>query len=228
LVDFSPEVNPLYYFNTLFDTDYGLIRLLSREYRADIFDVDALDFPDMRLKWLLINREDINPLNAVLLEDIGDKEVNDLYDQFMDQRYEDILKLSPFTGIGDLFVQSPVVLNDIFPTVSFNNDLEKQHLRSFLDSRGYKSFEYREVNAKNLNCDKYNPIIIKDGKELGLYRNYTGHSIYLCRYNFNSAVIDGVEVIEPNRAILLHNCSVSIIDVYRNITTDYNKKGSKQ
>jgi hypothetical protein len=228
LVDFSPEVNPLYYFNTLFDTDFGLIRLLSREYRADVFDLSALDLPDRALKWLLINRTEVNPLYAVLIDDLGEKDTMDLYLQFMDQRYEDILKLSPFTGIGELFVQSPLVLNDITPTVSFNNDLEKQYLKSFLESNGIKDFEYKEVDAENLNCSKYNPIVIKDCRELGLYRNYEAHVIYLCRYKFNVTAIDGQEIIDPARAILLNQCSVNIIDVYRGISTDYNTKKGRQ
>ena len=50
-IDFSPNIRPLFPFNVIFDTDFGLIRLIRDEYADDkVFDLDVLNLPDDELK----------------------------------------------------------------------------------------------------------------------------------------------------------------------------------
>ena len=52
----SVEFNQLIPFNLIFDTDFGLIKLISKEYRADLFDKSVLDADDATIKELLVTR----------------------------------------------------------------------------------------------------------------------------------------------------------------------------
>ena len=98
----SIEFNQLIPFNLIFDTDFGLIKLISKEYRADLFDKSVLDSDDSVIANLLIARPFENPL-CILTEYNSEtkKILDDYYLEFMDTRYDDILKLSVFTGIGN-------------------------------------------------------------------------------------------------------------------------------
>ena len=62
-IDFSPNIRPLFPFNVIFDTDFGLIRLIRDEYADDkVFDLDVLNLPDDELKEVLVKRTHVNPL----------------------------------------------------------------------------------------------------------------------------------------------------------------------
>jgi hypothetical protein len=218
MIDLAPDIHPLFSFGAIFDTDFGLIKLLKDQYRAEsTFDLSVLDLPDDDLKKILVSRKDINPLSVCMLDYENNKELaNDYYDQFMDNEIVNILDRSAFTAIGRLFILCPTASDDICPAVSFRNKYEVEFLRNQILGSEYK-IDYDEVMETNLNCSGYDPIIVKDCMEFATYRNYDGHNIYLPRYGFNMIHQDGKELVEPTIAIgfLRHQCIVSFIDVYK-------------
>jgi hypothetical protein len=226
MTDLSPDIHPLYNFKTIFDIDFGLIRLIRDEYRANIFDLSVLDLPDQELKQKLVDRTDMNPLSICIETDMDGEEMMDLYNQFINQRYPDILERSAFTGIGELFVSSPVVLSDITTSVVFSNDLERAHLKKKLKEAKI-DMEYKEYDQKNMNCKGFDPIVIKDCTELADYRNYDGHMIYLPRYGFTAIYTEEAVLLEPVRAFLLNQCQVNFIDIYKDLKHEIRKEEKK-
>ena len=90
-VSFEPELRPLFPFNTIYDTDFGLIKLIQKEYRnEEVFNISILDLSDDELKDLLVKRNRINPL-CIIMNKYNDNVARDYYDQFMEREYNKIL-----------------------------------------------------------------------------------------------------------------------------------------
>ena len=211
-VSFEPQIRPLFPFNTIFDTDFGLIKLIQQDYRnEDVFDLQILDLPDDDIKDLLVKRTRVNPLQ-IIMKEYNENTAREYYNQFMEREYTTILEKSAFTGIGKLFVSVPI-MKDIIPTVWAIQQIELDFLKAALKN----PMEYHEVLGDLVYCNEYDPIVVKDASEIIMnYRNIEGHTIYLPRYGFNTHIEDGEELIEPSKAYVLSSayCTAQVIDVY--------------
>ena len=217
-IDFSPNIRPLFPFNVIFDTDFGLIRLIRDEYADDkVFDLDVLNLPDDELKEVLVKRTHVNPF-IVCMKKFDNETALEYYNQFFEREYTTILENSIITGIGTLFSSLPVI-KDIVPTVHAQQQIELDFLKAALKN----PFKYNEVlgPCSKIDCSNYDPIIIKNGTELLGYRNYDGHMIYIPRYGFNTRMDNNMrEMVEPAKAYMLvmKHCNAQIIDVYERHT----------
>lgn len=211
-VSFEPELRPLFPFNTIYDTDFGLIKLIQKEYRnEEVFNISILDLSDDELKDLLVKRHRVNPL-CIIMNKYNDNVARDYYDQFMEREYNKILLNSAFTGIGKLFVSVPVI-KDIIPTVW----AQKQEELDFLKAALKNPMKYNEVLGDYVDCESYDPVVVKNGTEIIMnYKNIYGSTIYLPRYGFNTVIDNGVEYVEDSRAYVISKarCNVEMIDVY--------------
>src|SRR5699024_461728 len=63
------------------------------------------------MKYIMVTRKNKNPLNSIMKPDYI-KNADSLYNQFMEEKYDDILKLSVTTGIYDIICRSKGV-NDV-------------------------------------------------------------------------------------------------------------------
>ena len=96
-------MQPLLAFNTIVDTNVGLIRLIAMQYRdPSIFNLDYLN-KSITIKKLvqdLYNREYKNPLT--ICSNIKHSELDELYNDFMKNKYKEIIHLSLFTELFNM------------------------------------------------------------------------------------------------------------------------------
>ena len=87
-------IKPLVPFNCIVDTDVGLIQLIKTEYRSpDIFNIGLLDsFINNRgIIKLLYHRKTKNPLLPFMNDQEDVATADDLYKQFMEKEYRNII-----------------------------------------------------------------------------------------------------------------------------------------
>lgn len=89
-------------FDMVIDPEMGLMKLIEFEYRDNFFNIKALGIDELTQIYLR-QRQMKNPLSIIIEdENVTIDTMNDLYHQFMEKRYDDILKLSPNTGLFHL------------------------------------------------------------------------------------------------------------------------------
>lgn len=200
----SGVMAPLIPFNCVFDTDFGLLTLINKEYfDSSVFSIDFFN-QNSSIKNLvraLYEREEENPLSVCLLPEKKDLSES-LYKDFISKRYDSILKLSMPTevyNILELFKLS----GDIKPTIVCESEIEEQFLDKFKVTKGIQKIrveELKEVNFyqqfyfKSIN-DFYSDIISEfiDTK-----------MIYIADYKFN---VDEERNIKDNKNTLLMGLS---------------------
>ena len=89
-------------FNLIVDTDMGLIKLLEFDYsNTEYFHEGILNTEEENQQYLLNTRNNRNPLSIVFKKD--DPELmDDLYKQFIEKEYDNILQLSCNTSLANL------------------------------------------------------------------------------------------------------------------------------
>ena len=89
-------------FDMVIDPEMGLMKLIEFEYRDNFFNIKALGIDELTQIYLR-QRQMKNPLSIIIEdENVTIDTMNDLCHQFMQKRYEDVLKLSPNTGLFHL------------------------------------------------------------------------------------------------------------------------------
>ena len=208
----SIEFNQLIPFNLIFDTDFGLIKLISKEYRADLFDKSVLDSDDSTIANLLIARPFENPL-CILTEYNSEtkKILDDYYLEFMDTRYDDILKLSVFTGIGN-YALGLDELAEITTYIYCKDKVEEDYLKEKCD--GYK---YKIVTPGTIGkLSNYDPVFVKSGLDYPIKSGpLTGHQLILIRYGFNVYYDGSKEYVDYAKAnSIFRDCQIATADLY--------------
>ena len=179
--------SPLIPFSCIFDIPVGLIILISKEYRAeDVFDIKKIDdlIKDRRdLILYLYQREFENPLLDFMINP-NYEEAEDMYKQFMNTRYEDILKNCVHTGIYELcllFADTSDINLGIYYT-------KKEELELLESDPNLKSIRF--LNGRELieNIDSYSQYFINTlyGTFVtGLMKRLTHRNIYILDYKYN-------------------------------------------
>lgn len=208
----SIEFNQLIPFNLIFDTDFGLIKLISKEYRADLFDKSVLDSDDSTIVNLLIMRPFENPL--CILADYNSetkKTLDDYYFEFMDTRYKDILKLSVFTGIGS-YALGLEDLKEITTYIYCKSKDEEDYLNEKCGE-----YEYKVVTPGTIGkLSQYDPVFVKSGFDYPAKSGLlTGHQLIVIRYGFNAYYDGDTEYVDYAKAsTVFKDCRISMADLY--------------
>jgi hypothetical protein len=193
-------MSPLFPFNLIIDTDFGLIKLISKEYRADIFDKSILDADDRTIMALLLARPFENPLSILAKYTPENKEELDkYYKEFMGTRYMDIIKQSALTKVGQYFM-GLYAFEEATPYVYCRFQEEERFINFFC-----KDCRYEIVNNstnKLVIDNKYDPIFMKTGFDyIECEGSIHAHVIYLARYGFNVQYDeDGTEFINYDKS----------------------------
>lgn len=209
------QLNPLIPFDLIVDTDSGLINLLKRDYlRATMFKPGMLLVDDNMKKYQLLHRPSINPLyNFTWQKDIDD--IDDLYKDFMDKKYDEILKLSPYTTLYAalrLFVNSK---GAIIPTVLCKCQAEIDYIASD-DSINNSRVLLAKKGYDHLDISDYDPIYLKDFMDYTKCKNPFAKNIYISNYDFNIETLDdGLVIPRKDLGILfLDQNRATVVDVY--------------
>ena len=171
-------------FNMVIDTEIGLLRLITFEFRADnIFNIGVLDMSDSELKYLLKHRSHKNPLSVIMKDDKNEELMDDLYNQFMTKEYSKILEMSPSTTLLDLCIKS-FYADSIRIDILCKNEEEKHFIKSRINDVKLSLI----IQDDNFNLMNYSNIYIKNIDELKRYNKDTirGKNFYIGDFDYNT------------------------------------------
>ena len=194
------------------DTDFGLIKLVQEEYRADIFDKGVLDSSDDTIKQLLVRRTNANPLSILT----DSKDIDEYYKQFFDERYQDICDKSILTDIGE-FCINILTFSDFSLYIQYTNSNEELFAKSIANS--IDNERVFTVDRSKVVPYDYVSIFTKNIMDLLNYRDLNAISIYVARYAFNFKMEDGKELFAEDKfSIFFMTNELKTLDVYKGIS----------
>lgn len=183
--------NILVSFESVIDTDIGLLRLIKKDYNTDFFYQSILDSPEYIWKDLLNRRPVLNPLYCIMDDETEEDEElsNNLYNQFMDEEYSKILDLSP-PGTLSKIVGTNFYSKDLLKlTVLCKNQMEKD----ILDIKEIKYHDAIIADRKEIYTPKYEIISEKSVWDIDKYINLERNTLLIPDYGFNILIIEGNE-----------------------------------
>lgn len=131
----SIKFTPLLSFDTILDLDTGLVNLIKDQYLdTDIFNKELLSLHENDLYSYIYFRPCINPLFTIRnsnmeLNEENIKLLDDYYMEFMETKYEDILKYSRRTSMVNL-VETFNTSKDIKVSIMVQNELEEKQIKT--------------------------------------------------------------------------------------------------
>lgn len=152
-------LNPIFDFQILCDIDLGLYRLIKRDYYdRNVFDNNLFDTKDERfIKTLLLSRKNFNPLIIFCKKNVmSNEELDDLYEQFLNEEYENIVALSSPTSLLDVATISNGIKNVVNITVLCKNQAEVNWVY-----KHNKKLKCIISDYKDFSIDKFDTIYIK-------------------------------------------------------------------
>ena len=172
-------------FDMVIDTEMGLMKLIEFEYNNNFFYNHLLG-NDEYVKLLLRDREKRNPLSIIAKNGTSEEELDDMYRQFMETRYNDILRLSPNTNLFHLLKLSH---SDecVHLTIVFDNEEQEE----LFDKR--KGEAFRRYNGSIFDKEliqNNGSFYIKYIDALSDHTEIEGKTIYLADYKFNKTEAD--------------------------------------
>lgn len=179
-------------FNMVIDLEMGLLRLIKFEYRNDYFLYKSIENEDF-IKALLMERENKNPLSVITADGTPQEELDNLYKQFMEKRYDKILSLSPCTELFRLLKMSYKDESMRF-TIVFEDEKQEKlfNLRKGYSFRRHTGSIFDEEIIKN-----NSNLFIKDISDLNMQtQEITGKNLYFADYGFNKKIVEGETI--PN------------------------------
>lgn len=201
--------NILVDFNIVIDTDLGLINMMKKEYNNTDFVLDYINnMKDKVIIEQLLERTNKNPLSIIIKEEYKDS-IDNLYKEFLEMEYDNILKHSSVTDIMNLmntYINTGAVHVDII----CKNKLEEQLINN-LNISQLKVIV--EKDRSRIDLSDYDTIFIKDYSDILNFKGVIAKNIFIGNYKFN---------LEDDNRIPLNDISlivgktnlVSIIDVY--------------
>lgn len=173
-------------FNILIDLDMGLLKLLEFDYDNDLYFLQGiLHTTEINQQYTMVTRNKVNPLSALLQVD-DDELADNLYSQFMEKEYTQILKLSCNTAVRDLSellnatIDQVVRITILCRSEQDQREVEERHIKSF------RTIVEKDLNKINLS--DYQVLFVKNIYDLDKYRNVSGLNIYVPNYGFNITI----------------------------------------
>lgn len=190
------EIRTVFEFETLFDIDYSIIELIKDKfYNSKYFSKQILDEDPFTMRYILLAREDENPLTVVLNDDYQNS-ANVLYREILEEYHDQIYSNIYKTNIFD-FVITLLNINEqsIKPGIFIENEYQFQVIEATLKDR---KREYIEVNNLK-DFDSFDTLYIKRSSILdGITEKLKLKHIFLCNYGFNTVLdISGEFKVKP-------------------------------
>lgn len=206
-------MSPLIPFNMIVDTDVGLLCLIYKSFMdPNIFNKDF--FIDKNVNQLvkeLYQRKMENPLYLCINENYTDS-CDNLYNQFMDQHYDQILDMSVITEfyrLVGLFMDN----SDIRLTIVCERKEEIEVLRQQENTKAANIILADDLNPEKIK--QFNQFYFKSIPDATAYTKYMiAKTVYFANYGFNKDEDGGISK-HPLIPIIMENNVVNIIDVYK-------------
>lgn len=202
-------------FNMIVDTDLGLWKLIQDQYPNTNFFYQGLIYErDLNfMKYFMVSRLDKNPLKSLMKPDYI-SQADSLYDEFMNTKYDEILKLSENTGIFELICRSKGV-NDVMRfTVLCKDQREVDEVSKRFSKYKMKVSTIIYEDLKKVDISSYGSIYIKDIHDFFLYNKVEGKNVIVGNYGFNlEAGVNNATLLEPSRVITMSNV-IQLVDMH--------------
>ena len=206
---------PLISFNSIVDTDIGLVRLIYNEYlNPNVFDIKFFqrDFIDI-IKDLYF-RKDLNPLTLFAKEDQSREKLDQYYKEFIDLKEKEILNLSMTTEIINLidtFNDSmEIVTSILYYTPEQKRILEDEPILANNNLVSIQSLDQDSIES-------YTQIYFKNIEESkNLYKILKNKTIYFA-FNGTNLNEDNTDVKDTDLIdqLISFNNKINLYDMYR-------------
>lgn len=211
--------NVLIEFDMIVDTEFGLLRLIRDEYaNENFFFKTVLNYNNNLLKGILMERAVKNPLQVAFRDDSLTEQMDSFYNQFMDTKYDDILKRSSITNILKLIKLSIDTSGPLRVSVLCRNKKQKAYIAYML--RDCLSSLYSIIYTEDdvFDVSKYDVLFIDDIKNIIKYSNVYGKTIYLS-YMYHNIDLElektKVLAVDPIYNFLLTGNEIKFITKYK-------------
>jgi len=213
--------NYLVMFNTLIDLDFAVLRMVQAEYNNPKFvDQKVMHMTTKEVKFLLINREDPNPLTICFKDKII---ADSIYKEIMSTRYGDLLKEDKYMAITGIFFLISVyaAMDNSHVTVVCGNELEEKIIRRY-----HKNINVKVVNElTDIDVNDYTEFIFKSKYDVYKFKQkFVEKRLLLLNYKFNVYFDDGILFSDLELGHWLWETGFSkaaIIDTYSKEDEDY-------
>lgn len=202
-------------FNMIVDTDLGLWKLIQDQYPNINFFYQGLIYErDLNfMKHFMVSRMEKNPLKSLMKPDYV-SQADSLYDEFINTKYDEILRLSENTGIFELICRSKGV-NDVMRfTVLCQSQVESDEIFKRFSKYNMKVSTIIYEDLKKVDISQYGSIYIKDIHDFFSYNRVEGKNVIVGNYGFNlEGGVRNTTLLEPSGIITLSNV-IQLIDIY--------------
>ena len=202
-------------FNMIVDTDLGLWKLIQDQYPNTNFFYQGLIYErDLNfMKHFMVSRMEKNQLKSLMKHDYV-SQADSLYDEFINTKYDEILRLSENTGIFELICRSKGV-NDVMRfTVLCQNQVESDEIFKRFSKYNMKVSTIIYEDLKKVDISQYGSIYIKDIHDFFSYNRVEGKNVIVGNYGFNlEGGVRNTTLLEPSGIITLSNV-IQLVDIY--------------
>lgn len=220
---------PLFDFQILFDTDFGMMSLIAAEMQdIDVFNhewIKAHHTNRLMIK-ALYERTDKNPLiQAAVIND--KKELDELYNSFIndEEYYSKVVDRSMPTEIYNL-LERCFIMGDIYPYILYNNDIELDHIKNDPITNQVKEENLIKLQDLIMNPKKYRGMFSQmyckynEGMVVDALASLNSYAktFYIADYNFNNYEGKKGTINTSGEgltmAIIDDRCDIRSIDIY--------------
>lgn len=199
-------------FNTLIDTDFGLLVLIAQKFfDTSVFKEDFFkennSIHDMKM--VVYKRYTRNPLDLCIYDKSNS---DDYYNQFMEKYYQDILDVSMITDFAKSL--NRLAYSGANFTILCENEAQVNLINSISLFDKYSTLMEHEL----LNLDDYNQFFFKDYKETfiqNIIRKLRDKKIYIGMYEFNKIQNLDKESLAIQTELFMTRNIISLIDLYK-------------
>jgi hypothetical protein len=225
MVEYS--ISALICSDILLDKDVGLIRLISSNYRnEEYFDDLVIDDIASDLdagKYLLYKRQNPNPLSVISTGSMTDENLNELYEEFINTKYDNIVQLSMFTDVHKIISKFSYSNGTVIPTILCKTEYEKEYILGFFSTVDIRNINIVvEKDLSKIDLSMYDTIYMKYFKDVIKFNEtLNGKSIIVSGGEYNYTSIPEANFHEPIPELLIYvsnkDCEISLIDMYLNL-----------
>lgn len=174
----NDRFNVLINFDALFDIDMGCILYMMDKYPTSKYFKDyIIDADEYFIQYLLLHREDKNPLSVLFKDDIDSSQI---YNELLTKKYDDIVtNYLKITSLATMLYYTQETKYKF--AINFKQDVE---LEKFKSINIYDNV-FSTMNETDMN--NYIGLFIKYGEDLLSFDKtpIIGKFIYLLEYDFN-------------------------------------------
>ena len=209
-------IRPLIPFNCIVDTDVGLIDLIKNEYRSsDMFNIGLLDsFINKKdLIKYLYHRSTFNPIVPFMNNKEDIETADDLYNQFINKRYNDILNRSPVTGLYKL-VSLLNYSNELAPMITYSNQIEYDIIEHNSTLNKIKNIIIDDIAIQDLKLNVFYFKSVIDTYFRKCIPILLSKNIIILDYDYNFDEDGNIKMNDYTIAIEMTRCRVNVINAY--------------